>query len=79
MGPALQEASKSVEMHGDVMHIDWEMFLVTVSEPMQLTLQTPIKSENANALGMALQNQLQVLQERGFAPIKLPVDSASGL
>ena len=60
------------------MHIDGQMFLITASEPMQLTLQTPIKSESANALGMALQNQLQVLRERGFPPIKLSVDSASG-
>ena len=34
MDPALQEPSKSVEMHGDVMHIDGKMFLITVSEPM---------------------------------------------
>ena len=71
MDPALQEPSKSVEMRGDVMHIDGEKFLITVSEPMQLTLQTPIKSESTSALGRALQNQLQVLQERGFVPIKL--------
>ena len=31
MDPALQEPSKSVEIHGDVMHIDGEMFLITVS------------------------------------------------
>ena len=58
MDPALLEPNKSVEMHGDVMHIDGERFLITVSEPMQLTLQNHIKSESANALGMALQNQL---------------------
>jgi len=65
-------------MHGDVMYIDDQMFLVTVTEPMQLTLQTPIKSESANALGMALQSQLQVLRERAFIPMKVTVDPGSG-
>jgi hypothetical protein len=65
-------------MHGDVMHIDGKMFLVTVTEPLQLTLQTPIKSESANALGMALQSQLQVLRERAFIPTKVMVDPGSG-
>ena len=59
--PALQEPSKSVEMHGGVMHIHGKMFLIPVSEPMQLTLQTPIKSVGDNALGMALQNRFRVL------------------
>ena len=49
MDPALQEPSKVVEMHSDVMHIDGKMFLVTATKPMQLTLQTPSCKYYANA------------------------------
>ena len=43
MDPALQEPSKVVEMHSDVMHVDGKMYLGTSAELMQLTLQTPIE------------------------------------
>ena len=34
--------------------------------------------ETVNALGVALQSQLQVLRERAFNPVKVTVDPASG-
>ncbi len=53
-------------MHADVMHIDSEMFLVSVLEPLNLTLQFKIENESRMSLVMGLQGQLAVLQSRGF-------------
>jgi hypothetical protein len=50
------------------MHIDGNMFLVSVSSPLQLTLQSAIESESRMSLGMALQGQLRTLQARCFIP-----------
>jgi hypothetical protein len=48
----------------DVMHIDQKMFFVSVAEPMQLIMLNYIKSEDAESLGEALQDQLGLLRER---------------
>ena len=42
---------------------------MTVCDPLQLTLQTPITDETEHTLGVALQGQLETLRERGFIPI----------
>jgi hypothetical protein len=63
----------------NVMHIDQNSFFVTVSEPMQLVLLNHIKSEDADALGEALQDQLNTLREGNFTPETVYVDPASGL
>jgi hypothetical protein len=63
----------------DVMHIDQNSFFVTVFEPMQLVLLNHIKSEDADALGEALQDQLNTLRERNFTPEVVYVDPASGI
>jgi hypothetical protein len=56
------------------MHLDGQKFLVSVSEPFQLTLQTPVANESQTTLGMALQSQLEVYRSRGFAPVRVHVD-----
>jgi len=66
--PALQESSKDQKLYSDVMHIDSQQFLISVCEPLQLTLQTPLPSESTTSLGYALQGQLQVLRSQGFNP-----------
>jgi hypothetical protein len=48
---------KDLILHSDVMHIDRNMFLVTVCDPLQLTLQVHIEQESHAVLGMALQGQ----------------------
>jgi len=44
---------KRQALTADVMHIDGQIFLVTTSEPLQLTLQCPIINESQNQLGLA--------------------------
>jgi hypothetical protein len=56
-------------LSADVMHLDGQKFLVSVSEPLQLTLQTPVANESQTVLGMALQSQLEVYRSHGFAPV----------
>jgi hypothetical protein len=63
----------------DVMHIDQQLFFVSVADPMQLILLNHIKIEDAESLGEALQDQLGVLHERSYEPNMVYVDPASGL
>jgi hypothetical protein len=59
------------------MHLDGQNFLLTVCEPLQLILQCPIERETALALGMALQNQIELLRSRGFVPTRVHTDPQS--
>jgi hypothetical protein len=59
------------------MHIDGSKFLVTVCEPLQLTLQCKIEQETQQVLGMALQGQLELLCSRGFIPTVVHTDPQS--
>jgi hypothetical protein len=63
----------------NVMHIDQTSFFVSVAEPMQLIILNHIKSEDADSLGEALQDQLNLLRECSFQPNPVYVDPASGL
>jgi hypothetical protein len=56
------------------MHLDSYKYLVSVSEPLQLTLQTPLAHESQMVLGMALQSQLEVYRSHGFQPVRVYVD-----
>ncbi len=50
------------------MHVDAKKFLITVCDPLNLTVQTKIENEGRMMLGMALQGQLALLRSRGFIP-----------
>jgi hypothetical protein len=60
---------KKQVLSADVMHLDSYKYLVSVSEPLQLTLQTPVAHESQMVLGMALQSQLEVYRSCGFQPV----------
>ena len=75
--PALQENEKDQVLWSDVMTIDQNKFLITVCDPLNLTLKTHIERETADVLGLALQGHLQVLRERSFTPRMVHVDPAS--
>jgi hypothetical protein len=51
----LKEENKNQVLYSDVMAIDSQRFLLTICEPLQLTLQTYVERETVDALGMALQ------------------------
>jgi hypothetical protein len=56
-------------MFADIMHLEGNMFLVTVADPLNLTMQCYIENEGRMALGiMALQGQLALLKSGGFIP-----------
>ena len=75
--PALQGSEKDQVLYSDVMHIDDTHYLITVCDPLNLTIQTPVDKETATVLGLALQGHLQVLRERSFTPKIVHVDPAS--
>ncbi len=68
---------KKQSLFSDVMHVDSCRFLVTVCKPLQLVMQCAIERESANALGIALQGQLELLRSRGFTPIRVHTDPQS--
>ena len=60
------------------MHIDENNFLVTTSDPLQLTQQCYLTSESANQLGLGLQGLINKLRSRGFNPTIVYTDPGSG-
>jgi hypothetical protein len=75
--PTLRTTTKTLKLYADVMHIDTKKFLVSVADPLNLTLQSVIVGESKQELGMALQGQLAVLRLKGFIPSKVYVDPQS--
>jgi hypothetical protein len=62
----LRSTDKNLRMFADVMHLEGNMFLVTVADPLILTMQCYLENESRMALGMALQEQLALLKSRGL-------------
>jgi hypothetical protein len=50
----LRSTEQKQKLSTDVMEIDGRKFLVTVSDPLHLTLQTAVENESKQVLGMAL-------------------------
>jgi hypothetical protein len=73
----LRTTAKTLKLYADVMHIDTKKFLVSVADPLNLTLQSVIAGESKQELGMALQGQLAVLRSKGFIPSIVYVDPQS--
>jgi hypothetical protein len=72
--PSAVMRDKVQTLHTDVMHLDGHKFLVLLVKPLQLTLQTVLKNETADQLGLGLQGQLSLLRSIGFQPTTVYVD-----
>jgi hypothetical protein len=66
--PTLRSVSKTLKLYVDVMHVDTKKFLVSVADPLNLIMQSLVHSESRQDLGMALQEQMVVLRNRGYVP-----------
>ena len=75
---SLVMTEKRQRLFTDVMKYESNMFLITVCDPLILTLSTPMESETANQLGLALQGQLNVLRSHSFIPTVVHTDPAAG-
>ncbi len=69
---------KNQVIYADVMHVDGFKFLISVVEPLQLTIQVQLENETADQLGLALQGHLRLQQAKGFHPTVVYVDPQSG-
>jgi hypothetical protein len=65
-------------LHTDVMHLEGHKFLISLVEPLQLTLQKLMKDETADQLGLGLQGQLSLLRTKGFQPTVVYIDPQMG-
>ncbi len=66
-----------MKVYADVMHIVGKKFLVSMSDPLNLTLQSKIDNESRTTLGLALQGQLALLRSWGFVPTIVYTDPHS--
>ena len=73
----LKTTDRDQVMYADIMTIDGQKSLLSVSVPLQLIICTALKDESEQVLDTALQGQLQVLRERGFTPKMVHVDPQS--
>ena len=62
----LKPCEREQLLYADVITIDTKKSLLSISEPLQLTMHHGLKDESQSSLGQALQSQLQVYRERGF-------------
>jgi hypothetical protein len=60
--------SKTLKIYIDVMRVDTKKFLVSVADPLNLTMQSQVQSESRQDLGMALQGKMVILRNRGYVP-----------
>ena len=67
------------QLYTDVMHVMEKKFLITVAEPLHITLCTPVDRETTHELGTALQEHLDTLREKGFNPIRVHCDPQASL
>jgi hypothetical protein len=65
-------------LYTDVMHIDSQKFLISVVEPLQLTIQAYLQNETASQLGLGLQGHLGVLWACGLQPTTVYTDPQAG-
>jgi hypothetical protein len=63
----LRSIMKDLKVYSDVMHVDSQCFLVSVSDPLNLMMQSKIENESRTELGLAMQRQLALLRMRGFS------------
>jgi hypothetical protein len=73
----LRSTEKKLRLYSDVMHVDGMMFLITATDPLNLTLQCKVTSGNRLDLGMALQGHMSLLRSRGFEPTVVYTDPHS--
>jgi hypothetical protein len=64
----LRYTDKNLKLSMDVMHVDGQLFQVSVVDPLNLTLQSKVENESQTTLGLALQGHLAVLRSRDFNP-----------
>jgi hypothetical protein len=76
---SLKADDKQQVLWSDVMHVDKNIFFVSVADLLQLLMITHLKDETANSLGEVLQGQLELMRERAFEPVMVHVDLASAL
>ena len=67
------------QLYADVMHCDDRKFLISVAEPLHITMSTPIERETAHCLGTALQEHIDTLREKGFNPVRVHCDPQKSL
>jgi hypothetical protein len=73
----LWSIEKEQKLHTNVMSVDGMKILVTMSDPLNLTMQTWIRNEGIMEMGLALQGQSGLLRSQVFKPTIVYADPHS--
>ena len=74
----LREQRTEQVLTTDVMKVCNQPYLISICEPLQLTITSNLQSEDAEQLGKALQVQFSLLRSRGFKPVRVYTDPQRG-
>ena len=61
------------------MHVMGKQYLVSVAQPLQLTITAPCRKLDMDGLGKALQSHLNLLESHGFKGVRVIIDPQKGL
>jgi hypothetical protein len=75
----IKEERKIQSMCHDIMFINEEAFMISVTSPLEITLASFVTSQCKNKLGEALQAQINLLRSFGFDVSSILVDPQKAL
>jgi hypothetical protein len=64
----LRHMDIKLKVFADIMYMDGEMFLVSVTDPLNLMLQSRVENESHKMLGLGLQSHLAMLRSLVYVP-----------
>lgn len=77
--PTNRDVKKQQNLHSDLMFVEGETFLLTVSEPLNLTMVKHIPSKGKITLSGALEEMITMYRTRGFDPQVIKTDNEPGM
>ena len=73
------EQRKQQTLVSDVMHVMRKQYLVSVAQPLQLTITAPCKTLDVDGMGQALTSHINLLDSHGFKAKRVIIDPQRGL
>ena len=75
----IREQRKEQKFTSDVLHINGESFLISVSSPLELTINSHLSGLSTEDVGAALQSQVRLIESRGYRCTYIMVDPQRSL
>ena len=72
------EQQKEQRLYTDIFSVRQQSFMLTLAEPLGLTIVTSLENETTDQLGLALQEQVNLLRSYGYIPTVTYLDPQPG-